>query len=271
VADGGTDGGDTWNIPTNDDCNECHRGRQDRILGFEQVSLGLPNAQGLTLARLAELGLVAPAPPNVSLAIGDDGTSLDGLALGWIHINCGVTCHNSNPSAAGYGAGMLLRLDPTQLDGSPPNAATWEILKTTVDIPCVSGSLLGKPRIRRGDSSHSAIDQLIGQRGALQMPPIASLLVDSPDVAIVASWIQALGASSAEAGTPDAGGRRGNVDSGAPDATVVDASEGGPEESEGGELDANSTDADAPDVSIDAADESQLDAGSGATDIDADN
>ena len=23
------DGGVTWNIPTNDDCNECHRGRQD--------------------------------------------------------------------------------------------------------------------------------------------------------------------------------------------------------------------------------------------------
>src|SRR5262249_42745341 len=44
------DGGATWQIPTNDDCNECHHGRQDRILGFEQVSLGLPNAQGLTLA-----------------------------------------------------------------------------------------------------------------------------------------------------------------------------------------------------------------------------
>ncbi len=51
----GDDGG-TWNIPTNDDCDECHRGRQDRILGFEQVGLGLPAAQGLTLAQLARVG-----------------------------------------------------------------------------------------------------------------------------------------------------------------------------------------------------------------------
>jgi len=36
--------------------------RLDRILGFEEVSLGLPGAQGLTLAQLAEKGLVTPAP-----------------------------------------------------------------------------------------------------------------------------------------------------------------------------------------------------------------
>lgn len=46
VAVGNPDGGVTWTIPTNDDCNECHRGRLDRILGFEQVSLGLPGAPG---------------------------------------------------------------------------------------------------------------------------------------------------------------------------------------------------------------------------------
>ena len=137
------DGGATWTIPTTDDCNEGHRGRQDRILGFEQVGLGLPDAQGMTLALLAEMGLVTPAPANVSLAIGDDGTGLDALALGWLHVNCGVTCHNSNPSAAGYGAGMLLRLDPTQLDGSPPNMATWDVLNTTVNVPCVSGASPG--------------------------------------------------------------------------------------------------------------------------------
>ena len=43
-ADGGT-----WVIPTADDCDSCHRGRTDRILGFEQVSLGLEGATGLTL------------------------------------------------------------------------------------------------------------------------------------------------------------------------------------------------------------------------------
>jgi hypothetical protein len=228
----------TWNIPTNDDCNECHRGRQDRILGFEQVGLGLPNAQGLTLAQLVEMGLVTPAPANVSLTIGDDGTGLDALALGWIHVNCGVTCHNSNPSAAGYGAGMLLRLDPTQLDGTAPNAATWDVLSTTINVPCVSGSLAGQPRIRPRDSADSVIYQLMDERGTLQMPPIASLVVDTSDVAVVASWIQSMptdgGAPPVGGGAFDGGVRRTHdageldaesADSGAPDATTADAEE----------------------------------------------
>jgi hypothetical protein len=228
------DGGATWTIPTNDDCDECHRGRQDRILGFEQVGLGLAGAQGLTLAQLAEMGLVTPPPASVSLAIGDDGTGLDALALGWLHVNCGVTCHNSNPSAAGYGAGMLLRLDATQLDASPPDAATWDILRTTLGVPCVSGSLVGQPRLEAGDAARSVIYQLVDERGALQMPPIASLVVDTTDVAVVASWIQAMGGigEAGDAGTEDAGGRRGfdagerdagGEDSGTPDATVGDA------------------------------------------------
>jgi hypothetical protein len=223
------DGGTTWTIPSNDDCDECHRGRQDRILGFEQVGLGLPGAQGLTLAQLVEMGLVTPAPASVSLAIGDDGTGLDGLALGWIHVNCGVTCHNSNPSAAGYGAGMLLRLDPTQLDGSPPNAATWDVLSTTVNVPCVSGSVAGLPRILPHDAADSVIYQLINERGALQMPPIASLVIDTPDVAVVSSWIQAM---ATDAGVPP-------VDSGAFDA-------GGRRPRDAGELDAASAEASAP-------------------------
>ncbi len=205
VAVPGGDGGLTWTIPTNDDCNECHRGRQDSILGFEQVSLGLPGAQGLTLAQLAEQKLVTPSPASVSLSVGPDGTGLDSLALGWLHVNCGITCHNANPAAAGNGAGMLLRLDPTQLDGSPPNAATWDILRTTVNVPCVSGSLTGLPRIRPRNATLSAIHQVIGQRGILQMPPIASKVVDTPDVSIVAAWIQAMPLDAGVPPLPDGG------------------------------------------------------------------
>ena len=254
AGDGG-DGGLTWTIPSNDDCNECHRGRSDRLLGFEQVGLGLPGAQGLTLAELAELKLVTPAPTTTSLSIGDDGTGLDALALGWLHVNCGVTCHNANPSSSGYGAKMLLRLDPTQLDGSPPNAATWDILQTTINVPCVSGTLVGKPRIRPNDPNGSAIHQLISQRGALQMPPLASLVVDAPDVAVVTAWIQTM---PTDAGPPpdgggfDAGARDGG--SHLHDAGGVDASDGASSADDAG--DAASTDeTSAPDGGDDAAPE----------------
>ena len=142
-------------------------GRQDRILGFEQVEPGIARRAGAD-ARAARRrrDSLTPPPANVGLTIGDDGTGLDGLALGWIHVNCGVTCHNSNPSAAGSGAGMLLRLDAAQLDGSAPNAATWDILKTTINVPCVSGSVAGLPRIVPGDAPDSVLYQLIDERGS---------------------------------------------------------------------------------------------------------
>ncbi|HEY3819549.1 MAG TPA: hypothetical protein VGL81_20410 [Polyangiaceae bacterium] len=200
VGDGGT-----WNIPSNDDCSDCHKGRQDRILGFEQVGLGLPGAQGLTLAELAAQGLVTPLPASTTLTVGDDGTGLDGLALGWIHVNCGVTCHNSNPAAAGFGAGMLLRLHAAQLDGTPPSAA-WDVFKTTVNVPCTSGSVAGEPRIVPGDPADSVVYQLMDERGTLQMPPIGSVLVDVPDVAVVHAWIQAMGAAGDGGADTDASG-----------------------------------------------------------------
>ena len=167
------DGGATWNIPTNDDCNECHRGRQDRILGFEQVEPRARRRAGTDARASSPRGPRDARARGVSLTIGDDGTGLDALALGWLHVNCGVTCHNANPAAAGNGAGMLLRLDPRSSTGRAPNAATWDILKTTVNVPCVSGSLVGQPRIGRATAA-SAIHQLIDERGALQMPPIGS-------------------------------------------------------------------------------------------------
>jgi hypothetical protein len=264
------DGGVTWNIPTNDDCNECHRGRQDRILGFEQVSLGLPGAQGLTLAQLAERNLVKPLPAAVGLNVGDDGTGLAAPALGWLHVNCGVTCHNSNPAAAGNGAGMLLRLDPAQLDGRPPDPHTWDILKTTVNVPCVSGSVAGVPRIRPNNAAASAIHLLINQRGALQMPPIASLIVDKPDVAIVTAWIATMpvdggalpdggfhfpdgGFPFPDAGHPGLDG--GHFEAGLPDAGFDAGTDGGTDASGDDAADATIADEAGDDAGDDDADE----------------
>jgi hypothetical protein len=192
----------TWQIPTPEDCEHCHRGRTDRILGFEQVNLGLDGAKGLTLAELASRHLVAPAPTQVALRIGDDGTGLAAPALAWLHTNCGVTCHNDNSGATGYGAKMVLRLDPASLDGTPPTM-TWAPLATTVGVAAISGSLTGA-RISPGEPDESVIVELIHQRGELQMPPPPlSRVVDTKDVAAVIAWIRHMKAG--DAGVSDAG------------------------------------------------------------------
>ena len=150
------------------------------------------------------------------------------------HVNCGVTCHNANPGSAAYGAGMRLRLDPTQLDGTPPSAATWDILKTTLNVPCVSG-FNGQSRIIPGDPTDSILHQLINERGDIQMPPIGSAVVDTPDVTVVGDWITALGSLPPEDGgiTDDAG-----PDAGFDAAPPFDAGEfnhdGGGHHSDGG-------------------------------------
>ena len=196
-ADGGT-----WVIPAPSDCDSCHRGRNDRVLGFEQVSMGLPAATGLTLTELVARALITPVPARTNLRIGD-GSGLDAPALGWLHINCGVTCHNGNENAQGFGAKMLLRLDPSTLDGTRPDPKTWDPLRTTLGVACVSGSVAGQPRIVPGDPAASVLVQLTGQRGTLQMPPLATRVVDVANVTVLSAWIRE-GAGTARDGGADA-------------------------------------------------------------------
>jgi hypothetical protein len=211
----GTDGG-IYHIPTPDECDQCHRGRTDRLLGFEQVSLGLSGATGLTLTELVAEQLISPAPANTHLIVGDDGTGMAAAPLEWLHINCGTTCHNDNANATAYGAGMRLRLDPSLLDGR--SSAGFPSLMTTVGVLATTPSWSGQTRIEAGNPTHSLLVELISNRGtdnpvANQMPPIATLLVDPMDTQDVSAWIGSMPKPPQDAG----------VESGV-DASVIDAS-----------------------------------------------
>ena len=195
VTDGGDipwgDGG-TYHIPTPDECQQCHRGRNDRILGFEQSLLGMAGADGLTLGVLAAKGRLttqlAVQPP---LVIGDDGTGLAAPALAWLHVNCGTTCHNANENATAFSTGLFMRLDPTQLDGR--SVKGFDTLTTTIGVAAVSPAFKGKTRIVPKDPTHSLLYQLISHRGTgVQMPPIASNVVDEGDIPLVQAWIDVL-------------------------------------------------------------------------------
>jgi hypothetical protein len=185
------DGG-TYHVPTGDECDKCHRGRTDKILGFEQVSLGLPGASGLTLPELVAEGLITPAPARTHLTIGDDGTGAAPGPLAWIHVNCGVSCHNGNPDSTAYGSGQRLRLDPTLLDGQ--SSAGFDTRTTTMNVAAQTPAWNGQIRIVPGDPATSLFVKLISNRGTSnpvsnQMPPIATSLVDQPDTQSIVTWI----------------------------------------------------------------------------------
>jgi hypothetical protein len=223
----GTDGG-LYHIPTGDECDQCHRGRTDHLLGFEQVSLGLQGATGLTLSTLVAQQLITPPPASTHLLVGDDGTGLGAPALSWIHINCGVSCHNDNSNSTAYGSSMRLRLDPTQLDGR--SSVDFDARTTTMNQLATTPTWAGQPRIVPGDPTHSLLVKLITNRGTdnpvdNQMPPIASFLVDPTDTQTVIAWIARMPATPDEAGSADAmvSGGDGAADAGA-DAGPTDAS-----------------------------------------------
>jgi len=260
-----SDGGDipwnggTYHIPTNDECQKCHRGRNDHILGFDQVLLGMAGAQGMTLGRLVAEGRLTKPPAATTLVIGDDGTALAAPALAWLHVNCGTTCHNRNSNATAWSTGMFLRLDPTMLDGR--SVKGFDTLTTTIGVAVTSPNWPGRTRIIPRDPAKSLLYQLISHRGTgNQMPPIATSVVDAADIPLVEAWIAELPALAppADAGADvrearDAGTREAAAE--APPAEVApssDAAEAPPDA-----LDA----ADAADV-LDAADAlDALDAG----------
>jgi hypothetical protein len=58
-----------WTFPVGTKVWKEFSSRTDHILGFEQISLGLAGAQGLTLPELVAEGLIAPAPTQTQLSV----------------------------------------------------------------------------------------------------------------------------------------------------------------------------------------------------------
>lgn len=194
--------GTTYHIPSGRECDQCHEGRQDRILGFEAVSLGLPDAQGVTLQQLVDDALLAPAPERTSLEIGDDGSGSAAAALGWLHINCGVSCHNDNTNSEAYSTHLRMRLDPDTLDGRASN--DFPTLKTTREVHGKNLRWQEEVRIIPGDPDGSLLYKLVKARNGTgkndQMPPIASRVVDEEHVQLLETWIRALGTAETPEG-----------------------------------------------------------------------
>ena len=185
--------GGTYYVPTDMQCEQCHRGSPDQLLGFSPVLLGLAGAEGVTLADLVAGNRLSKPPAHTSFTIPDDGTGLAAPALGWLHVNCGVGCHNATPAAMGGVSRMYLRIAASALDTMTP-VQQWDDLKTTVDVGAHIADFAGRKRIVAGQPDQSLLVELASTRGTnQQMPPIATKLVDPVGIKAVRDWIAALG------------------------------------------------------------------------------
>lgn len=208
----------TYVVPLDKDCAVCHEGRRDRLLGFEEVLLGLPGAAGVTLAGLAAEGRLSRPPARIELQIPDDGSGAAAGALGWLHVNCGVSCHNDEPDSTGYPSGLFMRLDADQMVSLP--LSQWNAVRTTVNVRAQGANFVGETRIVPGDPGRSLLARLASERGTrLQMPPIASRIVDPVGRMQLETWIARMPAL----GDGGSGAPPSALDAGAPDPAPAPA------------------------------------------------
>lgn len=193
-----------YEIPNSGQCNECHGGRAEPVLGFEAVSLGLPTAQGVTLATLAAEGRFSTTPPVTSLALPNDHGGTAAPAIAWMHANCG-SCHNPNPTAAAQFTQLFLLVRPSQLlpEAGAATVQDLDSYKTTVNAVSTRANDdagVSYVRIVPQDPASSIVSILSGRRvtGAeepnaqVQMPPLVTRAPDTQGHALLDAWINAL-------------------------------------------------------------------------------
>ena len=192
--------GTTYEIPSVEQCPKCHGGRPDAVMGFDLVGLGVASAQGLTLSELVTQGLLTQAPPATTVAIPEDSTQKAAAALGWLHVNCGVSCHNANSNADASQTHLYLKLLADQMyppEGGPADVSTLDSYTTSVNVMSnLTPNGMHYPRILPGNASQSLMPLMDLARdidaGFKPMPPLVSHVPDTVDVQAEQDWINAL-------------------------------------------------------------------------------
>jgi len=181
-----------YEIPSQAKCSQCHGGRLDDVLGFEAVSLSSPDAGGLPIQALIDQSLLTD-PPDAALVI--PGDPIQAAALGYLHTNCGVPCHNRGTGLA-QSTGFYMRLLAADL----ATIEATDTYQTGWNQPTV-GFHLVPDRLSQCNAPASCVYDRMSHRDPLndagydtlsvpvQMPPIDSHMVDPTGVAAVVSWI----------------------------------------------------------------------------------
>lgn len=183
-------GGSTYQIPAQSDCSACHAGRWDMVLGFDAIALSTTAATGVTMATLKADNLLT-APPATPLTIPGDAETA--AALGYLHVNCGSPCHNSDGGQAGS-SGLLMRLNAAAL-GSVAATDTWTTgmgVNSSFTIPGVTNAEVFAPCDPSSSAAYyrmSVRDGVDGIGTQQQMPPIITHEPDTAGLATIAAWL----------------------------------------------------------------------------------
>jgi hypothetical protein len=183
--------GTGYEIPDQYACTTCHEGRLDYVLGFEAIGLSSPAASGLTMAKLVQLGLVTDAP---TAPIVIPGNATEQAALGWLHANCGTSCHSGSDNAYARSTDLWMRLTTKTLATVQGTDTYTRTVGVTATFKPTDGTVL--QRIKPHDPAHSCVTYRDSRRDQAdegnQMPPIGTHVIDSAGVQLVTNWINSM-------------------------------------------------------------------------------
>lgn len=189
-------GGTQHDIPSQEQCWQCHNQVPDRVIGFTAIQLSHPGddsvpgeveANEWTMISLGAASLLTDLPSN-PLTL--NGPSEEVEALGYLHANCGH-CHHPKSSAWGR-VDMQLWLSAAALDPTSSSPSVTSTVNVPVALP--SDSPAGAThRVYLGDLDKSAIYQRFVSLGqASSMPPLGTEVVDPAGEAALNQWINSL-------------------------------------------------------------------------------
>lgn len=182
-------------VPTRDDCKTCHDGRDDFVLGWDLAMLG-PGSTGTTLQVLHDEGWLSGLDESL-LTVTVPGDAVEAAALGYLHANCGVSCHNATTFAEGNSSGLHLRLNAADM-GSPLTTAAVVTGINRQPGPNADYGDLPDPTLayydfRPLDPVRSLSLARMNYRGSdTAMPPLGTHVVDPAGVELVEAWIDAM-------------------------------------------------------------------------------
>jgi hypothetical protein len=184
VPDGVIDAkGTTHNIPSVNDCIQCHGKLPERLLGFSAIQLthDATGVNSATMRTLSDAGrLSVPAPDGFTVPGATPATK---SAIGYLHANCG-NCHNSSFLLTD----LRMRVLTTQTAVVDTDVYTTAVNVASVNFPCTCN------RITPGNPAQSAVMQRMSSRVAgAQMPPLGTEITDPTGIQTVTDWITALG------------------------------------------------------------------------------
>jgi hypothetical protein len=188
-----------YEIPGVKDCDKCHHGGADRLLGIEAIALAHPKAQGLPLSELVSRGLLTSPPPTTTVTFPEDATGKAAEAIAYLHMNCGVSCHSARGLGNDTGLLMRLRADeiwPLVSGVAPSSAQQTDIFSKSLNSVPTTGAVAqhfpGTVRIAPGAHDKSLLWLLSHRRELYQMPPLVSHVIDEVGTKALADWIDAL-------------------------------------------------------------------------------